>query len=157
MKRIYFCFILVFCAVILQAQELLPCLTVEMKTGEKYEFFIKEKPKMKYDGNKVTLYYADTSMEYDVRNVKKLFFNKASQTAIDNIIISDSKLTIDNQILHITELGGNEPVSLYSVTGQLFFSMKADAFGVLNIAYSTLPKGNFIIKTKYHSFKIVRR
>lgn len=154
MKKFLFVITFLFSVVSLHAVS--THLVLELKSGEKYLFLIKENSNMVFSERSVVI-EGKSDCSYLVENVKGYHFISDEVTATESFTNSDIFITqTDDKTFLISNIEGSSVVYVVNLSGVVLSSVQADENGVANV---TLPssKGIYIIKTGDKSFKILRK
>lgn len=141
----------------LQAQELSPCMVVEMKTGEKIEYFLTDTPQLKHNDERVLLTTKKTNVEYETSRIAKVYFSESVNSGIKDIKTSDTVIQLSPESIHLSGFSPNESIQILSLNGNVYRSLSVSNDGSLTISLSDLSIGVYIIKSTNQSFKITRR
>ena len=141
----------------LKAQELSPCVVVEMKTGEKIEYFLTDTPQLKHNDESVLLTTKKTNVEYETSRIAKVYFSESVNSGIKDIKISDTVIQLFPESIHLIGFSPNESIQILSLNGKVYRSLSVSNDGSLTISLSDLSIGVYIIKSTNQSFKITRR
>ena len=141
----------------LRAQELSSCLVVEMKTGEKVEYYLSEKPQLKHNDESILLSTQKTSVNYETQNVSKLYLSEGINTGIKDIRPTDSAIQLFPESIRLSGFFPRESVRILSLGGSEYRLYSISDDGSLTIILSDLPAGVYIIKTNNQSLKITRQ
>lgn len=155
MKKFLFVIIFLFSVVSLHAVS--THLVLELKSGEKYLFLIKENSAMVFSERSVVI-EGKSDCSYLVENVKGYHFISDEVTATESFTNSDIFITqTDDKTFLISNIDGSSVVYVVDLSGVVLSSVPADENGVASV---TLPqsKGLYIIKVGNNkSFKVLRK
>lgn len=155
MKKFLFVITFLFSVVSLHAVS--THLVLELKSGEKYLFLIKENPAMVFSERSVVI-EGKSDCSYLVENVKGYHFISDEVTATESFTNSDIFITqTDDKTFLISNIDGSSVVYVVDLSGVVLSSVPADENGVASV---TLPqsKGLYIIKVGNNkSFKVLRK
>ncbi len=133
-------------------------LLVWTKSGEKVSYLLSDRPVVSYSGDDLLLTTTEVSVAYPLGDLHKFTFDESSTTGIGDAIedVSSSMEYRDNT-LFFTSLNSGSMVWIYSTSGHLMDSGKADANGALTFSVSTYEKGMYILKTETLTYKIIKQ
>lgn len=155
MKKFLFVITFLFSVVSLHAVS--THLVLELKSGEKYLFLIKENSAMVFSERSVVI-EGKSDCSYLVENVKGYHFISDEVTATESFTNSDIFITqTDDKTFLISNIEGSSVVYVVDLSGVVLSSVPTDENGVASI---TLPqsKGLYIIKVGNNkSFKVLRK
>ena len=142
-----------------QAQDVVPGIIVELANGQKIEYRIADKPKMAFDGSKITLTAEGVTVEYTPTELLKVATGEVKNTGtnIKEMIIPVGDINVDAGFVRLSGFAEGESVNVYSVRGILQTSYRISADGSFVIPISSLPLGISIIKVNDQSVKITRK
>ena len=141
------------------AQNKVPGVIVELANGQKVEYRLVDKPKLVYDGSKITLTAEGVVVEYTPSNLKKVMTGEVENvpSGIEEYATPQSDIRIDAGFIRLSGFKANEDVRVYSVTGNIIASYSTNADGTLVIPISSMPSGISIIKANKQSIKITKQ
>lgn len=114
-------------------------LNIHQKDGSKFSYGFTENPIVTYEGNTLKVSTETVSIEFPLTNLDKLSFE-------------DELTKID--LLHIE--GKRSDILIYNQNGVLLKRIQNNN-GISETSISELPKGVYIIKKEYTTFKILKR
>ena len=141
----------------LKAQELSPCVVIEMKTGEKIEYFLTDTPQLKHNDERVLLTTKKTNVEYETSRIAKVYFSESVNSGIKDLKTSETVIQLSPESIHFSGFSPNESIQILSLNGNVYRSLSVSNDGSLTISLSDLSIGVYIIKSTNQSFKITRR
>lgn len=134
---------------------------LELTSGSTVTFTISSYPVPLFvtEGEKLIFSYDndETTYEYDMKDIVRIYVDKEQRTGIDNVVTAGGDYQFSGEGILLTGYAANEPVRVYSAAGYEYLSLYATERGELRIPCSDLAKGVNIIKTKFHSFKVIRK
>ena len=132
-------------------------LVVKLKNGTETEFFLKDKPQVRFEGTdlKVTSSLGDTS--FALADVLRFTYTKREGTGIDEIIDNKKGIGIQDGVLVISQLEAGTNVSIYSLDGKLLRQSNAQHAGTFRLSLSELPSGIYLVKIDNVTYKITKR
>ena len=142
-----------------QAQDMVPGIIVELANGQKIEYRIADKPKMVFDGSKITLTAEGVTVEYTPTELLKVTTGEVKNTGTDikEMVIQSGNIKVNEGFVRLSGFAVGESVNVYSVSGILKTSYQISSDGPLVIPISSLPLGISIIKVNNQSVKITRK
>lgn len=142
-----------------QAQDMVPGVIVELANGQKFEYRIADKPKMVFDGSKITLTTEGVTVEYTPNELLKVTTGEVKNTGTDikEMVIPFGDIKVNAGFVRLNGFATGEFVNVYSVIGILQASYQISDDGSLVIPISYLPIGISIIKVNNQSVKITRK
>lgn len=142
-----------------QAQDMVPGIIVELANGQKIEYRIVDKPKMVFDGSKITLTAEGVTVEYTPTELLKVITGEVKNTGTDikEMVIQSGDIIVNEGFVRLSGFAVGESVNVYSVSGILKTSYQISADGSLVIPISSMPLGISIIKVNNQSVKFTRK
>ena len=142
-----------------QAQDMVPGIIVELANGQKIEYRIADKPKMVFDGSKITLTAEGVTVEYTPTELLKVTTGDIKNTGTDikEMNIQSGDIKIDAGFIRLSGFAVGEFVNVYSVNGILQASYQISDSGSLVIPFASLSLGISIIQVNNQSVKISRK
>ena len=142
-----------------QAQDMVPGIIVELANGQKIEYRIADKPKMVFDGSKITLTAEGVIVEYTPTELLKVTTGEVKNTGADikEMVIPIGDIKVDAGFVRLSGFAIGESVNIYSVSGIIHASYQISNDGSHVIPISSLPLGISIIKVNNQSVKITRK
>lgn len=127
-----------------------PKMVVTTVEGTSYEFFIADNPTIQYKENLLVCQNdKGLSVSVEAANVKSFkFFPSESDTGINQVSFSSSFGS------KLSGLTAGSKVLVVSLDGKVVKSLKANDSGTIDIDFTQLPHGIFVVKTEKGSFKI---
>lgn len=141
------------------AQNKVPGIIVELSNGQKVEYRLVDKPKMVYDGTKITLTAEGVMVEYTPSELKKVMTGEVENVSsgVDEIPVVQGDIRVDAGFIRLSGFVAGEAVRIYSVGGGQRASCRISDDGSLIVPISSLPSGISIINVNKQSIKITRR
>ena len=142
-----------------QTQDMVPGIIVELVNGQKIEYRIADKPKMVFDGSKITLTAEGVTVEYTPNELLKVTTGevKNNGTNIKEMVIQSGDIKVNEGFVCLSGFAVGESVNVYSVSGILQASYQISDDGSLVIPISSLPLGISIIQVNNQSVKFTRK
>lgn len=132
------------------------CLTLELKTGEKYHFLLDSNPEASLiDGNFVM--NDQNSTTFAISNVNRFYFTESSITSSDEYLSKEfSIVSLDATSIKVYNAKSAEKITLTSVNGIVVFESVTDESGIAIIA---LPNQNgvYVLRIGEKSLKVIRK
>ena len=98
--------------------------------------------------------------EFSQDDVVKIAYKNPEQTEIDSPIADRNTAEInyqDDGQLVISKLSEGAAVSIYAMDGRLLRRLSTSGDGTCRLDLSALPKGVYLVKTDYITYKIMKR
>lgn len=133
---------------------------VELTSGEKVECQLTKKPKLSFDGQKITLTATGVEVEYAVADFAKVTTGMVDEEVtegISDVTLQQGEVKVSLGFVRFSGFAPNEPVRVFSVAGVLKDTYYTDADGALTLPVANLPQGISIIKANKQSIKITRQ
>ena len=122
-------------------------LIIQLKNGTENVFFLKDKPKVTFEG-------ADLKVSAETGDVT---YAKKSPTGISEQVENPTEVFYENDVLVISQLKANAVVSIYALDGKLIRQLKPQRAGTYRITLSELPLGLYLVKADNVTYKITKR
>lgn len=159
-KKILLMSALLACSAVAQA-ETIPGITVKMSTGEKVSFAFVEHPKIvkersvwAREPNYLVVYTkGEKRLKYLLEKTAELTFEEvdiATSIKPSKVVKGDENhvvFKINDAGFVAAGLKKGEKVKIYSSTGELVCSAKADSNGVAEVSLSSYPQGVYVVNT----------
>jgi hypothetical protein len=141
------------------AQSKVPGIIVELSSGQKVEYMLVDKPKLVYDGSKITLSTVAVTVEYTPANLLKVMPGEVQNfgSGIHEQNADDSSIKLDGGFVRFSGFVADEGVRVFNTAGLLVATHHVSSDGSLVISISSLPSGISIIKTNNQLFKFLKR
>lgn len=135
-------------------------LTVKMASGETYDFYLSSQPVITFDSQHLFISTDDFSAEYD--EVEKIYFTNSSTTEAENEIADDVKPRVsivftDGRHVSVKGCEPSARVAVYATNGMEASAGVSRSGENIDMDFSSLPAGIYIIKINSQSFKIRTR
>ena len=132
---------------------------VELSSGEKMEYRLKDHPKMTYDGQTIKLTADGVSLSYTPSEITKVTTGEVDDVSngIEELKSSTGEISINTGFVRLSGFQPNESVRVYSMDGKIRTNYQTLADGSLVISLSNLPLGISIIKVNKETIKITKR
>jgi hypothetical protein len=129
-------------------------LVVEMRDGSTANFLLSDKPRITFTGEHIRVLSDDCSMEFVRSNVKKYHFSEEVSSDVAEIL-TESQVTIENEMLVLCGVAENTPISVYTTNGILVKQTMAVG-GNATISLSGLASGFYIVTFNNTTFKFLK-
>lgn len=135
-------------------------LTVEMKSGTTYDFYLSEQPVITFDANHLYISTNDFSAEYD--DVERIYFANNSATEVEETVADDIKPHVsitftDGRHVSIKGCEENARVMVFAINGTKVNVYTSQSYDGVDLDFSSQPVGIYIIRVNSQSFKIRTR
>lgn len=150
MKRFLLLFLASFICMIAYAEE--EVLKVQMKDGRSILLLLEDKPIIVLEGEQVIIKAGDQQYECSIDELATTVFETKSISSLEQLSRNEILLQRTSDGLIVSNLGAEEPVFVYSSSGQLISSVKADNEGTAKV--HLLESGFYIIKFIHETIKI---
>lgn len=130
-------------------------LTVELKSGDKFNFLLAEKPVITFKGGELVV-NANAQTAYSIADILNYHFTEGEQSGVELQQPDLLQLVaVDEQHIGVRNAEPGATISLCSATGVVLVAENANAEGVATLQ---LPqqKGVYILTTGKKSIKIVK-
>ena len=125
---------------------------LSLKDGREIVFLLEDNPRVFLDGDLFIMSAGDKEVQCSYSDVASTSFIKKVDTNIDEVSDNDIKIQISGNSLLIKGLGSGDIVSIYSISGSLAKSIRADSDGMVNV---TLTESDmYIVSLKNETLKI---
>ena len=133
-------------------------LFVNTASGDKIEYAFEKKPVATFEGENLVITVSDApGVEYPMSNVKNITLEGKEVSGVAEAeLAADLRISVTDVLLGIKGLSANAEVRVYSISGALAASGKADEAGNIEISIDGLAKGVYVVSLPGHSFKFVK-
>lgn len=138
-------------------------LVVWLNDGRKSVTHLREKPMLKYDADIYTLVTTTTETQYDAADVAKITLADnpdGNISGIDEASVGEYGAPVYAFDSNTMAISGGTPgavTSVFTVSGVLVASFKADEHGRTAVPLSGLPRGVLIIQSEKVTYKIIKK
>lgn len=155
MKRTIISLLAVLCT-LLYTNAAVNYMTVELQTGEKFSFLLKDNPVITYKtGELVVNGSAGTS--YAISGVKNYHFTGSDETSVENIGADMLRIiSPDDNTVVVENAPACAAITLVSAGGATIVTMVADYGGTATILLPS-DKGVYVLTVGKQSFKLIRK
>ena len=131
-------------------------LLVRMNDGTTLNFFLKEKPLLTFDSEKVMISAQEATASLSRADVSGFHFVSEAQTAVGSAVASNA-LALNGENFSVTGLEAGTVVKVYSVKGVNVLSVVADASGTAVASLAKFEQGMYVIEYCGVTFKMMKR
>lgn len=130
-----------------------PGVTFLLRSGQKVSFAFTQKPVIAVSNSELSVSVAGVQrVSYAYADVQRVFLSDDVASGIAPVQADPSQQSVtftwqDGQ-LRANSLAAGEQVHVYSIDGKLALSGRAQADGTLQISFSSLPKGVYVVRTQ---------
>ena len=132
-------------------------LIIQMKNGSENAFFLKDKPKVTFEGSNLKVSATTGDVSYPLADVLRFTYAKKSPTGISEQVENPTDVTFEGDVLVISQLKANAVASIYALDGKLIRQLKPHRAGTYRISLSELPSGLYLVKADNVTYKITKR
>ena len=132
-------------------------LIIQMKNGSENAFFLKDKPKVTFEGSNLKISAATGDVSYALADVLRFTYAKKSPTGISEQVENPTDVMFEGDVLVISQLKANTTASIYALDGKLIRQLKPQRSGTYRINLSELPSGLYLVKADNVTYKITKR
>ena len=132
-------------------------LIIQMKNGSENAFFLKDKPKVTFEGSNLKVSATTGDVSYALADVLRFTYAKKSPTGISEQVENPTDVTFEGDVLVISQLKANAVASIYALDGKLIRQLKPHRAGTYRISLSGLPSGLYLVKADNVTYKITKR
>jgi len=132
-------------------------LIVQMKNGSENAFFLKDKPKVTFEGSNLKVSASTGDVCFALADVLRFTYAKKSPTGISEQVEDRTGVAFEGDVLVISQLKANAVASIYTLDGKLIWQLKPQRTGTYRINLSELPSGLYIVKADNVTYKITKR
>lgn len=132
-------------------------LIIQMKNGSENAFFLKDKPKVTFEGSNLNISASTGDVSYALKDVLRFVYAKKSPTGISEQVENPSDVMFEGDVLVISQLKANATANIYALDGKLIRQLRPQRTGTYRINLSELPSGLYIVKADNVTYKITKR
>ena len=132
-------------------------LIVQMKNGSESAFFLKDKPKVTFEGTNLKVSATSGNVSFALADVLRFTYAKKSPTGISEQVENPTAVMFEGDVLVISQLKANTTASIYAIDGKLIRQLKPHHTGTYRISLSELPSGLYLVKADNVTYKITKR
>ena len=132
-------------------------LIIQLKNGMESAFFLKDKPKVTFEGTRLKVSAETGDVSFALADVLRFTYAKKSPTGISEQVENPTEVFYENDVLVISQLKANAVVSIYALDGKLIRQLKPHHTGTYRISLSELPLGLYLVKADNVTYKITKR
>ena len=141
----------------LHAADEVETLIILMKNGSENAFFLKDKPKVTFEGTSLKVSAATGDVSFALADVMRFTYAKKSTSGISEQVENPTGVSFEGDILVISQLKANTTASIYALDGKLIRQLKPHRTGTYRISLSGLPTGLYLVKADNVTYKITKR
>ncbi len=132
-------------------------LIIQMKNGSENAFFLKDKPKVTFEGSNLKVSAETGDVSYALADVLRFTYAKKSQTGINEQVENPTGVAFEGDVLVISHLKANATASIYTLDGKLIRQLKPQHTGTYRVNLSEMPSGLYLVKADNVTYKITKR
>ena len=141
----------------LHAADEVETLIILMKNGSENAFFLKDKPKVTFEGTSLKVSAATGDVSFALADVMRFTYAKKSTSGISEQVENSTGVSFEGDVLVISQLKANTTASIYALDGKLIRQLKPQRAGTYRISLSELPSGLYLVKADNVTYKITKR
>jgi hypothetical protein len=141
----------------LHAADEVETLIILMKNGSENAFFLKDKPKVTFEGTSLKVSAATGDVSFALADVMRFTYAKKSTSGISEQVENPTGVSFEGDVLVISQLKANTTASIYALDGKLIRQLKPQRAGTYRISLSELPSGLYLVKADNVTYKITKR
>ena len=141
----------------LHAGDEVETLIILMKNGSENAFFLKDKPKVTFEGTSLKVSAATGDVSFALADVMRFTYAKKSTSGISEQVENPTGVSFEGDVLVISQLKANTTASIYALDGKLIRQLKPQRAGTYRISLSELPSGLYLVKADNVTYKITKR
>ena len=141
----------------LHAADEVETLIILMKNGSENAFFLKDKPKVTFEGTSLKVSAATGDVSFALADVMRFTYAKKSTSGISEQVENPTGVSFEGDVLVISQLEANTTASIYALDGKLIRQLKPQRAGTYRISLSELPSGLYLVKADNVTYKITKR
>ena len=141
----------------LHAADEVETLIILMKNGSENAFFLKDKPKVTFEGTSLKVSAATGDVSFALADVMRFTYAKKSTSGISEQVENPTGVSFEGDVLVISHLKANTTASIYALDGKLIRQLKPQRAGTYRISLSELPSGLYLVKADNVTYKITKR
>lgn len=141
----------------LHAADEVETLIILMKNGSENAFFLKDKPKVTFEGTSLKVSAATGDVSFALADVMRFTYAKKSTSGISEQVENPTGVSFEGDVLVISQLKANTTACIYALDGKLIRQLKPQRAGTYRISLSELPSGLYLVKADNVTYKITKR
>ena len=141
----------------LHAADEVETLIILMKNGSENAFFLKDKPKVTFEGTSLKVSAATGDVSFALADVMRFTYAKKSTSGISEQVENPTGVSFEGDVLVISQLKANTTASIYALDGKLIRQLKPQRAGTYRISLSELPSGLYLVKADNVTYKITKQ
>ncbi len=132
------------------------CMTIEMKTGTKYNFLLDSNPVITYSYGDLVVNDGEYST-YEISRVRNYYFTETNPSATSSVSASGTGIvTVNGETVEVRNADVKEKVVLSTVAGAVLAESFADYNGFASIALPN-SKGVYLLTIGENTIKVIRK
>ena len=137
--------------------ENLNILIVKTKNGAETRFFLKDKPKVTFEGVDLKVVSDKETVAFPLADVLRFEYAKKDASGIDENVVDPTGVSYQDGVLVISQLKQGASVDIYALDGKLLRQIKASRSGTYRLSLSELPTGLYLVKADNVTYKITKQ
>lgn len=130
-----------------------PGVTFLLRSGQKVSFAFTQKPVIAVSNSELSVSVAGVQrVSYAYADVQRVFLSDDVASGIAPVQVDPSQqnvtFTWQDGVLRASGLNPNEQVRVFGLDGKLALSGSAQADGTLQLSFSSLPQGVYVVRTQ---------
>lgn len=133
---------------------------INLKSGTTVEYQFSEQPVATFVGDDMSIQTkGGEKLLQPIAEITNITFVATETGGIDGVAATGSDVVVrfDGSVLHISGLEAGSDVRVFTVGGTMCRSAVADEAGILTVAVGDLNAGVYVVASKEHSFKFVKK
>ncbi|MBP5798938.1 MAG: T9SS type A sorting domain-containing protein [Prevotella sp.] len=132
-------------------------LIVKMKNGNETMFFLKDKPKVTFEGTDLKIVSDNKTVTIALSDVLRFGYAKKDPAGINETVIDPTDVSFQDGVLVISQLKVGASVCIYALDGKLLRQLTAQRSGTYRLSLSELPTGLYLVKADNVTYKITKQ
>lgn len=149
--------LLFFMPLVVKATDEVETLIVQLKNGAENAFFLKDNPKITFEGTNLKVSATTGDVSFAIADVMRFTYAMRSPSGINEQIDNPTGVDLEGDVLVISHLKANATASIYALDGKLIRQLKSQRTGTYRISISGLPAGLYLVKADNVTYKITKR
>lgn len=156
MNRLFLLIVFSAVTLVLRAGDLLSTLIVQTKSGTEMAFFLKDKPRVTFEGTYLKVISSVGDVTFALSDVLRFTYSKKDPAGINEKVDEKTGVIVQDDVLVISQLKTGSIVNVYSLDGKLVRQLKAQRTGTYRLSLSELPQGLYLVKADNVTYKITK-
>ena len=131
-------------------------LVVIQKGGNRTIFTLASSPVITHSDEEMTVKSDIMQIVFPIDDLEYYTLSD-TETAIRDISEGTGKIKYTDETVVLNGLNPDESVTVYMLNGTVLKTAIADSQGTVELNLTAMPKGYYVIKSKSHSFKIIKK